>query len=77
MQLAEQSKQKWSPVLDHPDLPEIKDTIEDSYCIVLRMLKKSDARQTQLVCCRRHFRNFQGMTTTAILCWKGTYSRKY
>ena len=25
MQLAEQINQKWSPVLDHPDLPEIKD----------------------------------------------------
>ena len=26
MQLAEQINQKWSPVLDHPDLPEIKDS---------------------------------------------------
>ena len=25
MQLAEQINKKWSPVLDHPDLPEIKD----------------------------------------------------
>ena len=26
MQLAEQVNQKWAPVLDHPDLPEIKDS---------------------------------------------------
>ena len=25
MQLAEQINKKWAPVLDHPDLPEIKD----------------------------------------------------
>ena len=68
MQLAEQINQKWSPVLDHPDLPEIKDSYRRAVT-ALCLENVSNSSNNQLKCAgSRSFADFKFISCLEFTC---------